>query len=315
MLLIILLGLVQFAGNSAAQSLSIREITGAAAKYRDRQVQVEGRVERWVDAAGAPKAGVYVLKDNYGDELRVRVSGLKPAVGEKVTIQGVLVFDSANNDYYLQSSSRDGGVKAAEEANKESGLRSYLDLLPVAAIIGAPSHLRVLAAALSLIFLFIAVIAIKMRMSHKKVLAVPDFSFDETETIKIDVNGRFFGSEEEDDCTVVLLPAQFKVTRGPTALTGRVFRPTSALTKVGREEASVNKSIGWIAIPSSCTTVSRYQADLIYHSGDYYVENRSRSTETKVNGLVLSAGDPYKLSDQDVIAFGDVELTYSSYNC
>jgi hypothetical protein len=313
LLLILLLGSGHFAGDCGAESLSIREIAGNAAKYRGRQVQVDGRVERWVETGSGQKPAAYVLKDNFGDELQVKVSDGMPAVGEKVAVKGQFIVDSAGNDFYLQSQDSTTGVKPGREPGDAGGhAKQPIAISLATAVSRAPGNLLALGAVAAVVFLFIAVVALRVKRANKKIIDVPDFSFDETETIKIDVNGKFFGSQEDDECTVILMPGYFKITKGPQGLEGRLYRLTSALTKVGREESSVNKSTGWIAIPAGCTSVSRYQADLVYKGGAYYVENRSRSTETRVNGVPITSEEPYPLSDQDVIAFGEIELTYAA---
>lgn len=161
-----------------------------------------------------------------------------------------------------------------------------------------------------LVLLFIGIIAVRVKQGKNKVFDVPDFSFDETETIIIDVNGQVIGSDEVDETTVVLMPGHFRISRGPNDLEGKQFHLTSVLTKIGREESTVDKSSGWISFPSCCTTISRHQADLVFKGGFFYIESKSRSIITKLNGVPLDSGEPVKLSDKDIIAFSDIELTY-----
>ena len=298
-----------FAGSCEAESLSIREILVDASNYSDRQVQVEGRVERWIELGSAEKTGLYVLKDNYGDMLQIKTMEAIPPVGENITVKGLVIFDSKKNEYYLQSLNiLNASNPKVESHEKSSGYRSsfFTKLIPG---YGTAMKLLALAAVAMIVLLFIVVIAVRVKKGKNKVFDVPDFSFDGTRTIKIDVNGQFVGSEENSEGTLMLMPGHFKITKGPKELEGQLYRPASVLTKVGREEASVNKSSGWITFPPNFTTISRYQADLVFKDGVYFVENKSRSSVTKVNGVPLTYDKPYRLSNKDIIAFSEIELT------
>ena len=102
-LLIMFISFRLFAGNCEAESLCVKEILGAASKYCDRQVQVEGKVEKWIELGDAEKTGMYVLKDNFGDMIQIKTTEAIPPVGENVTVKGLIIFDSKKNEYYLQS--------------------------------------------------------------------------------------------------------------------------------------------------------------------------------------------------------------------
>jgi FHA domain len=317
-LMLTLFCLILSAGNCRAESLNVKEVVGNAGKYSDRQIQVEGRVERWVELGGGEKNGLYILKDNYGDEIQVKTTEKMPPVGDTVSVKGLLILDSKQNKYYLQSLQNTQDINQVKENNNKNNTNPSLPGSLLTYNISTARKLIVVAAVAVAVFLFIGVIAVRVRRGKKIVIDVPDFSFDETETIKIDVNGQCLGSvtgaasgeSNDDESTMVLMPGYFKITKGSKELDGQTYYLTSALTRVGRQESTVNKESGWIAFPSTCATISRHQADLLFNDGSFYVENRSRATVTRVNGIPLSFGDSCKLSDKDVLAFSEIELTY-----
>lgn len=172
-----------------------------------------------------------------------------------------------------------------------------------------PASLVVLLVSAAAVALFILGLGARVK-KKKKAVEIPDFSYDATETVRIDVHGQVLGMQEEDEGTVVVYPGCFKVTKGPADLNGEKFYITSLMTKIGREESTVDKGRGWLIFPRSCTTVSRYQADLIYDNGRYYVHHRSMTTETKVNGVPVNSKEPREVAANDVISFGGIDLTY-----
>jgi hypothetical protein len=309
LLLLILLCLAY--SNCRAEAASVREILSSSGKYRDQQIQLQGRVERWVDSGGAQKAGRFVLRDNFGDEIEIKTTGTLPPVGENLSVQGVVLLDAEKKEYYLQS------LDSAPPAGTGQGAAGKPALLAalLGGVSGASGKLIALASVACAVFLLIVSTAVRVNRKRKKEVDIPDFSFDETETIKIDAQGQFFGSGASvgaaDEATVVLLPGLFKITKGPDALAGQSYRMDAALTKLGREESGVDKSTGWISFPPSCVTVSRHQADLVFQGGSYYLESKSRVNLTLVNGVPVNCGEPCQLNNNDVIAFSGIELTYN----
>ena len=328
-LLVVLLGLGLFAGSSAAQPVTVKEVLSSAGKYSDRPAQVDGIVARWIELGGADKAGSYVLKDSFGDEIVVKMTETMPAVGERVSVNGLVVMDAGKKEYYLQRLADNGANAGSEQSGSSSGGGGSALVSKLVTSSGSTKTLLGFGAIAAIVFIFILFVAVRMRGGSKKVVDIPDFSFDETATIKIDADGKLAipssAIDSSDECTVMLSPVQefddektvvlmpgfFSVTRGPKDVEGQVYRLSTPLTKVGREESSVDKSNGWITFPPSCATVSRYQVDLLFKDGIYYVENRSRTALTKVNGATLGTDESRPLNDNDVIGFGEVELTYS----
>jgi hypothetical protein len=308
-LLLLILLCLSYAG--PAEAASVREIMSSSGKYRDQQIQLQGRVERWAQSGSAEKSGRFVLRDNFGDEIDIKTTGTLPAVGENLSVQGIVLFDSEKKEYYLQSLD---SAPAAVTDGGAGGKPAMVNAL-LASVSATSGKLIALAALACAVFLWVIFTAVRVNRTRKKEVEIPDFSFDETETIKIDVKGQFIGSVTSaaapDESTVVLLPGIFKITKGPGALEGQAFRMDSALTKLGREESGVDKSTGWISFPPSCVTVSRHQADLVFQEGSYYLESKSRVNLTLLNGVPISCGEPCQLNDNDVIAFSGIELTYN----
>ena len=294
-----------------AEASSVREILNSSGKYRDKQVGVQGRVERWVEPGGSERGTLFVLRDNFGDELEIKTKGTLPSVGENLSVQGIVLFDSARKEYYLQSLDQ----APAAGAEKSAGGKPAILAAMLAWVSGVSGKLLVLASVACAVFLLIVFTAARVNRTRKKEVDIPDFSFDETETIKIDAKGQFVASgpslEARDEATVVLLPGQFNITKGPAPLEGQAFRMASALTRVGREESGVDKSSGWISFPPSCVTVSRHQADLVFKGGSYFLESRSQVNQTLLNGVPINCGEACQLNDNDVIAFSGIELTYN----
>ena len=90
---VMLLSFGLLVGSCEAEPLSVQEILGNAGKYSDRQVQVVGRVERWVELGNSEKTAWYVLKDNFGDIMPIRTTETMPPVGENVTVKGLVIFE------------------------------------------------------------------------------------------------------------------------------------------------------------------------------------------------------------------------------
>ena len=298
-------------GYCGAQSLGVKELLTNAGKYSERQVQLQGKVERWVELVSGEKLGSYMLKDNFGDEIQVKTMEAMPQVGDTVAVTGLIIFDGKQNEYYLQSLKSSSVVphEVARDDTKGENKPSIFMLLTSKA--STANALLGGVAIAGTVLILIVVIAVRMKKRKNRVHEVPDFSFDETETIRIDVDGKLMQSEIADERTVVLMPGNLNVTKGPKELEAVQYRITSALTKIGRQESGIDKSSGWIVLPANCATISRHQADLVFKDGVYYIENRSQSNITRVNGVMVPNGMANKLNDKDIISFGEIELTYS----
>lgn len=306
--------------NVYAEPVRVKDVLHDAAKYADRQIQIAGRVERWVELGDAEKTGLYVLKDSFGDEIQVKTTEAMPSVGENVNIKGVLAFHAQQNQYYLQAISNTGtGPKITAPPPAAAGPEKKADSAGFLAVFFTPdssrSMLFIIGGVAAIICLVIFIAAIIVRNSKRNRYKAPDFTFEDTSTIRIDVNGKFSGSSpEQDETTQIIKPGYFTVTKGPEEMTGKQYQLIAMLTKVGREESGVNKSSGWIAFPATSKTISRHQFDLIYQGATCYIENRSQSAQTKINGVPLPLTGQTQLNDNDLLSFGEIEMVFRVHN-
>ena len=290
-----------------ADPLRVKEVLNETSKYANRQIQVAGKVERWIEQGDSEKTGLYVLRDNFGDDIKVRTVKPIPVVGDRVTVNGLLIRDEKHNKTYLQdvndSSASSSQMEAASAASSNTSAMEYVK---------SNRSLIAVAGIGFFVFAFIIFIATRVGKTKNKVIDVPDFSFDETQTVMIDVNGKFDNpvSVSMDESTVIMMPGHFEATKGPKEFVGQKFYLTSLITKVGREEAGVDKSIGWIKLPASCTSISRYQADIVYKDKVCHIDHKSKTTETRVNGSSITLGHPVPLANGTTIDFGSVELKF-----
>lgn len=294
-----------------AGSVGVKALLADAGRYLGRRVEVEGNVDRVPEATAAGTPGSFLLTDGVGDGVLVRSSGVLPALGERVAVNGSLALDAGGRNYVLQC---DAAVSLKTGADgKTAEPAGGGDDTPFYRGSGFKRKLAAVVAISAAMFLFIIGVSLKIKKSQKNAsLDIPEYSFDEVSTLYMDSSGKFAPPTDGDpeEQTRLILPGYYEITSGSVDIEGQRFYLATAVTRIGREETGIDKVSGWISFPAHMATISRHQADLVYKDGGYCIENRSKTNSTLVNGIPLAPDQSVKIGDLDIISFGGVELTY-----
>lgn len=293
-----------------AAVLRVSSLVADAGKYLGRQIQVEGTVARLLEAGDAEKPASYLLRDQFGDQITVKKNGAAPAPGARLSVTGLFAMAPGGGEYFIQAITT---APLNDPSASSAGTGTGAATPPPVPLFGGPGlkkKLAMAAALTSALLLLIIAVAIKIKSNKKKVLEIPEYNFDHINTVYVDSNGKFNKTSDDEELTRLILPGYYEITRGPQELQGSKFYLASLVTKIGREESGRDKSQGWITLPASLSTVSRNQAEIVYRDGGYYIENKSKTNSTMVNGVPLPPDQPVLLNDCDRISFGGIELTY-----
>ena len=320
LLVSIQLVLILFSCRAYAEVVQVKSLLQTPSEYVNRVVDVEGVVDRWIEKAENDKAGFYVLKDNFGDSIKVQTIEPNPPVGQYCKITGLLSKGPRRNDFYIQSRNIILLAKEADkpyeksiekpqpvEVDKQPSQEGFLE--KIRRFTGSIYSVLVYVA-LFMLAVAIIVVLLKRHYGSPMPLESPTMSGDDAKTIRIDLEGKIVSGPDIDEKTQKLLIGYFEVTDGMEAAKGQRLYIPGLFTMIGREERGKDKSKGWITFPSDHSTVSRHQADLIFEEGNYVIVNHATVNSTVVNGKALGDGKKIRIKDGDQISFGNIELTF-----
>ncbi|MBF0539504.1 MAG: FHA domain-containing protein [Nitrospirae bacterium] len=313
---IVLVGLVIVRSGLGIELRRVKELYEKQYEFVDKQVVVQGSVEKIVDIATTEKVGNFFLKDDAGDVILVKAREMPMSPGANIRVEGTMLI--ATN-----SQGQKGGIfihafKITTQAQQqpETALKPQATGQLESTSRGLKTSAKGILVTVVVVTLLMvaAIILIRIRATGKAqvVLEDPTFSTKDTLTNKINVSKNNAIIRAPSNTTQQLINGYLEITGGLQGTLGKKIFIVSPYTKIGREEEGVDKSSGWITFPPECVTVSRYQADLRYEQGQYVIISRSRVNPTLVNHMPLMKDYAVVVNHNDKIKLGEVELTFRS---
>ncbi|KJU81619.1 membrane protein containing Forkhead-associated domain protein [Candidatus Magnetobacterium bavaricum] len=318
LLFVVLLGLVFVHSASGVEVSRVKELYEKKYEFVDKQVLVKGTVDKIVDIAATDKLGNFFLKDNFGDTILVKAMKPPPSLGTNIMVEGTVIITTTSDEkaggVFIHALNITVATQDLPRTSQKSPAKLTKGILLLSvALVGA--------------VLVAVIILIRLKTTDKPQFEHKDLTSlnKDTATNRINVSrinaskgnvskGNVSRNAETkpdlNDVTQQLLPGCFELTAGLHKYIGKKIFITASYTRIGREEEGVDKSSGWITFPQDCTTVSRYQADLRYEYGQYIIISRSRVNPTFVNNEPMMENDAVVIRNNDMITFGEVELTF-----
>ncbi|MBF0344049.1 MAG: FHA domain-containing protein [Nitrospirae bacterium] len=325
--IVILTGLFIARSSVGGEVRQIKELYNKQYEYVDKQVVLEGTVDKLVDIATSEKVGNFFLRDSSGDIILIKTMEMPLSVGARVRVEGTVVMTSNDgqktgifihafkvSNLGLNSSSaktdeRPSTIPQSQNAGQTSSMLNGL-----LQSIHPAKNLFLILGAVIIIALIIAIAIVLTKAESRPPLALesPLLPKEDMHTIRINVNKSKGTTPAVSNETQKILPGYFEITGGLKHTLGKKIFIGNLHTKIGREEKGVDKSTGWITFPEDYTTVSRYQADLRYEEDRFIITSRSTVNPTVVNSTPLLENDAFIIKNNDRIIFGGVELTFIS---
>ncbi|KJU82640.1 membrane protein containing Forkhead-associated domain protein [Candidatus Magnetobacterium bavaricum] len=308
LLIVVLAGLVFVHSASGVEVMRVKELYEKKYEFVDKQVVVEGTVDKVVDIATTDKLGNFLLKDSFGDTILVKAMNNPPSLGTNIMVEGTVIVTTTDDEniggVFIHALNITVATQYLPPSNQKSPAKlTKGSLWLIVVIVGA--------ALIAIIILIRLKTTDKPQLKHKDLTSSSkDIVTNRSNAGKGNVNRNAAIKPDVNGVTQQLLPGYFEVTAGLHKYIGKNIFIVTLHTRIGREEEGVDKSYGWIAFPQDCTTVSRYQADLRYEYGQYIIISRSRVNPTFVNNESMMENDAIVIKNNDRITFGEVELTF-----
>lgn len=302
-----------------AAAVEVGAILKSPGAYVHEKVEVEGIVEKLIGDTGKSTA-FYLVKDDFGDAIRVRSAEGHPKAGKRYRITGVISIHSNSKEPYISETKRilqDQPVAAAPapalptpEEEDDTALIVGLVILGIA-LVGVAGFLASRQKAEGG--------AAGPALSHEDTEEETDESDEpdaepaaaaagtevfETSTIKIELS----------PATMKFMPGAFEILSGEEK--GQKIRiqgyPTAdgAETTIGREEIAGDRRFAHVQLKQP--TVSRQQAKLVAKGGKYHLINMGSTNPSQVNGRELAVDESVELEPGDTVRFGEVELRFEA---
>jgi FHA domain len=282
--------------------------------YLNERVGVDGYVTEYIDANSKTTA-FYYLKDDWGGTIRVRTSGVAPAVGRRYTITGVVGFDPRTQDAYISEEQRSEIGAAPPPAERvaplspatspsEDGSRATKAWLFTIGGLGVVLLVIVLA----------IVIVLKRSRSRRPSTAdvrrAAERAPDAIPNPQQVVEGRTIKLHFPPPNTVKMLPAWLEVVAGDDIVKQVRFYKLRG----DRDEFTFGRADGrpYAHIQLKPMTVSSRQAKVEFSNGRVILTNfaGADSNPTKLNGHELQTNEAVPLTDKDTIEMGEVAFRF-----
>lgn len=316
-LLLIVFILLQHYG--FCQSLTeINEINNNPGRFNNESITIEGIVTQYSQGS-AQTTAYYMLKGDFGGEIKVNTNSQKPETHKKYRVSGTIVIDQLNREAYLIEQQRTS-ISTDTATGSIATVEPPEDNTTLILIIGG-------------VLLLVVLLGFYLMQKKKnEALAYPSGGFappsPETsfapsgggggsETVRINTNNdndfqTIKISTDAAPKTMKLLPGFLEITAG--ADTGKKFSisgyptPDGSIISIGRDAVSGDRKYAHIQLQER--TVSRKQAEIISVGSKLEVKNLSSTNLTQLNGIEIQPGQKMKLEPNSVIKTGEVEFAY-----
>jgi hypothetical protein len=313
-----LLGLAVLIWGNAVSAVEVGAILKSPGAYVHEKVEVEGMVEKLIGDQGRSTV-FYILKDDFGDDIRVRSAEGHPKAGKRYRVTGVVSIHANSKEPYISEAKRVLQEKATAavpppvmpepQEDDDTFLIVGLVVLGVA-LVGVAGFLASRqkggggAAPVPAVESVVATGAEEEEDEVPAAAGPPVTEVFETSTIKIELS----------PATMKFMPGSFEILSGEEE--GQKIRlqgyPTrdGAETTIGREEVSGDRRFAHVQLKQP--TVSRQQAKLVVRGGTYHLVNLGETNPSQVNGRELGVEESVELEPGDTVRFGEVELRFSA---
>ena len=311
----LLLGAFVLVWTGVAAAVEIGAILKSPGAYVHEKVEVEGIVEKLIGDQGRSTV-FYILKDDFGDAMRVRSAEGHPEAGKRYRITGVVSIHANSKEPYISESKRVLQEKAPiapppvmPEPEEEDDTLLIVGLVVLGlALVGIAGFLASRqkggAPAAAPVPAVESVVAAPEGEEPEEEVAPgpPATEVFETSTIKIELS----------PATMKFMPGSFEILSGEEQ--GEKIRiqgyPTKdgAETTIGREEIAGDRRFAHVQLKQP--TVSRQQAKLVVRGGAYQLVNLGETNPSQVNGRELAVNESVALEPGDTVRFGEVELRF-----
>jgi hypothetical protein len=244
---------------------------------------VEGFVTQYIEKGKNETTAYYLLKDDWGDIIRINTALNKPYVNKRYKVMGVVYSDPDN-------------LAAAPFMSEKD--RLLVSTRPFWERFKIPLIVLIALAALALILTVI------LTGRKKKATGVPLKPGDGFKTIKI---------SSDPTKTLKFIPGKFEIISG--ADKGKSFQvagyttPKGSIVTIGRADVTGSRAYSHIKLEQK--TVSREQAELIYRDGKLFLKNLTDVNRTQVDGVELIPAEEVEIFPGQIIRTGEVEFKYT----
>lgn len=322
-LLLLLFGLLSITTIAEAKNVPIESIIKNPKSYDGEAVEVVGIVTQYI-ATTSSSTAYYLLKGDYGGQIRVNIIGSKPEILKKYIIKGIVYYDVKSRTAFISEKSRimvnPPVVESSEETTKPS-VESKQETVTPPAESNSNFLLGIIAAGvLVLIILFFTLRNNNSKKSavtpvvEQKSFDAPLSSYakttnqqnDDFKTIKINLNSI------DSPKTLKFIPGELKIITGIDK--GKSFKiagyptPAGSIVSIGREIIKGERSFAHIQLVEK--TVSRKQAEIMQSNGKLTVKNLSQTNHTVVDGVELKPNEQIEIKPNSTIKVGEVEFQY-----
>lgn len=325
-LFLTLVGLIVLTFTTKAQSISIERILKNPKTYDGESVEVSGIVTQYI-ATSSNTTAYYLLKGDYGGQIRVNTIDSEPEILKKYKIRGIVYYDRNSRTSFISEKSRVIVVSPTTETASEVELIPETDIkeedLPIKSI-SNNNYLLIIVTG-GVILLIVLIVVLRKNDPHKTAgisenkginenqknnsinsTYTAKHNYDDFKTIKINID------RTNNPKTLKFIPGVLKIISGNDS--GKSFKiagyPTASgnVISIGRKIVKGERSYAHIQLMEK--TVSREQAELIEKKGKLFVKNFSQTNFTIVDGVELKADEKIEIAPNSTIKVGEVEFKY-----
>lgn len=249
-------------------------------KHLDTYCVIKGLVTQYTPEKPGATA-YYIIKGDYGRPIQVNTSSKKPVINRKYRVKGIIKADPLTDQPYIVENAK-----------------SLIIPVWIFVTVGV-----ILLAVIAILLVYI----LKGRSKTQKSGSAKAAKFDDSlKTVKIVKN--------PEDPTLVFIPGKLKILngedKGRELVLAGIPTPEGGVLTIGKREETGIKKLCHIQLMEK--TVSREQAEIIYHKGDkkVFVKNLSKVNYTKLNGEEVYVDEAKQIKPGDKLTMGELEFEY-----
>ncbi len=333
----------------AEAQIDIKEIINNPGRYSDSEVEIVGSVSRHISSGGdETDTENFLVQADTGQEIRIRTTEQPPALGSRVSIQGLVTISPINREPVVieQVRQRVQDTGASSSSPSADALREGFSTTTIFLIFG-------LGALVISILVYFGYASNEPQQrpapastngtadSPSEGSSLKDTELGTGESEPVPAGGapdsgapeqriKSESSSSQSDSgadsgpetlkfkappkTMKFIPGRLVVAAGPDQ--GKEFRiaghptPEGNVVTLGRAEVEGERAFAHIQLGDTYRTVSRMQAEIIQQDDTILLRNKSNTNPTMVNGEQVEAETTVELEDGDMIRMGEMMMRY-----